>query len=246
MAAPTGQYKVTVNYNLAQCEMSYDKTPTMSDSDTVLYFNTTTTFTFTPKAGYIISNIAINDYFGCSYEIIGGNQIKITADPSCAGSIYITVTTAEDIKDLSTLFTKIANAIRAKSGKTGQIKAINFPSEIAAIQSGGIVPATVTIAGSQNALAGIAAYAAAPGGILDYMHYNRNTQSYSTSSKSFNSSSAISIDTVVGAPIFISSSKSLTPVSNAIIVSNIASQINSYYHAFIATDKTAAVILDSD
>lgn len=38
---------------------------------------------------------------------------------------------------LTALFTDIADAIRAKTGKTGKIVADNFPSEIAAIQAGG-------------------------------------------------------------------------------------------------------------
>lgn len=55
--------------------------------------------------------------------------------------------------NLTSLFTAIADAIRAKKGTTGTIVADNFPEEIASIQSGGTVEqATPTITVSSGGL----------------------------------------------------------------------------------------------
>jgi hypothetical protein len=50
--------------------------------------------------------------------------------------------------NLTSLFTAIADAIRAKKGTTGTIVADNFPEEIASIQSGGFTIETGIISGS--------------------------------------------------------------------------------------------------
>lgn len=58
---------------------------------------------------------------------------------------------------LSSLFSDIANAIRAKTGKSGQIIADNFPSEIAQIETGiDTSDATLT---ANDALSGVTGYA---------------------------------------------------------------------------------------
>lgn len=140
MAAPGGMYRVQTTIDTQQCDISCDKA--FDGVITSAYFNAATTpsvtFTYTPKDGFEITDILIGFHFGGTCEIIDGNKVKITASSNLANSLdsgefEITVTTQEqeeEIHDLSTLLTGVADAIRTKEATTAAIPATKFKKRI--------------------------------------------------------------------------------------------------------------------